>query len=94
MEHAVRVGKIRSLGMCNIYDETIDELLEWAKEPVSVIQNWFDPLSQDLETREICAKNNIRFMGYSTLGKILACYLDNKDHNNIFTLHCMNWVLY
>lgn len=72
MEKAKRDGKIRSLGFSNIYGKTIYQLLDWSMEPVSVIQNWFDPLNQDVETRQICSKYNIRFMGYSTLGKIFT----------------------
>ena len=68
MEQAVRDGKIRSLGFSNIYHDEIYELLNWSVEPVSVIQNWFDPLNQDRDTREICAEYNIRYMGFSTLG--------------------------
>ena len=74
MEQAKRDGKIRSLGFSNIYSDTIFELLDFSIEPVSVIQNWFDPLNQDEETREICTKHNIRYMGYSTLGNFsLLC---------------------
>ncbi|XP_066931195.1 uncharacterized protein [Clytia hemisphaerica] len=68
MEQAVRDGKIRSLGFSNIYHDEIYELLNWSAEPVSVIQNWFDPLNQDRDTREICTEYNIRYMGFSTLG--------------------------
>ena len=69
MEKAKRDGKIRSLGFSNIYHDQIYELLNWSTEPISVIQNWFDPLNQDQDTRRICDKYNIRFMGYSTLGE-------------------------
>jgi len=70
MEQAKRDGKIRSLGFSNIYQDQIFELLNWSAEPISVIQNWFDPLNQDKETRDVCAKYNIRYMGYSSLGKL------------------------
>lgn len=68
MEHMKNRGKIRSLGVSNFYEKNIIELLNWSVEPVSVVQNWFDPYNQDVGTRKICDKYNIRYMGFSTLG--------------------------
>ena len=76
-------GKVRSIGVSNFYGTEIYDLLVWSEEPVSVIQNWFDPFNMDRETRKICAENNIRFMGFSTLGgywKMLGV-----DFNPVFT---------
>ena len=74
---------MRSIGVSNFYGTEIYDLLVWSEEPVSVIQNWFDPFNMDRETRKICAENNIRFMGFSTLGgywKMLGV-----DFNPVFT---------
>ena len=52
MEYATKHGKIRSLGVSNFYAEDIYELLNWSIEPVSIIQNWFDPFNPDKESRK------------------------------------------
>eukprot|EP00794_Sanderia_malayensis_P015359 gene15359-16936_t len=68
MEHAHKLGKLRSLGVSNFYLSDLEELVSMAEIPVSVLQNWFDPIHQDGIVRKFCAQHNIRFMGYSTLG--------------------------
>ena len=68
MEYAHRAGKIRSLGVSNFKILDLLELEKLAQVPVSVVQNWFDPIHQDLRIRKFCNEKNIRYMGYSTLG--------------------------
>ncbi|XP_078484872.1 aldo-keto reductase 1a [Ciona intestinalis] len=68
MEEMQAKGLVRSIGVSNIYIEDLQYLVKMAKTPISAVQNWFDPLHQEREIREICANNNIRFMGYSALG--------------------------
>ena len=68
MEHAHREGKIRSLGVSNFKLSDLRELQKLAEIPVSVVQNWFDPIHQDIRIRKFCSDANIRYMGYSTLG--------------------------
>lgn len=68
MEHAHREGKIRSLGVSNFKLPDLRELQKLAEIPVSVVQNWFDPIHQDTRIRKFCSNANIRYMGYSTLG--------------------------
>ena len=68
MEYAHRAGKIRSLGVSNFKILDLLELEKLAQVPVSVVQNWFDPIHQDLRIRKFCSEKNIRYMGYSTLG--------------------------
>lgn len=75
MEQLQKEGKIRSLGVSNFDVVDLKELLNIAKAPVSVVQNWFDPFHQDVNVREFCAKHEIHYMGYSTLGKSCRiCY--------------------
>ena len=69
MEYLHKQGKIRSLGVSNFDVVDLNELLDLATVPVSVLQNWFDPLHQEIIVRQYCAKHGIHFMGYSTLGK-------------------------
>uniref|UniRef100_F6TRZ9 Aldo-keto reductase 1a n=1 Tax=Ciona intestinalis TaxID=7719 RepID=F6TRZ9_CIOIN len=68
MEEMQAKGLVRSIGVSNIYIEDLQYLVKMAKTPISAVQNWFDPLHQEREIRALCAKNNIRFMGYSALG--------------------------
>ena len=70
MEHLYQEGKIHSLGVSNFDVADLTELLNITTVPVSVIQNWFDPLHQEVNVRHFCAKHGIHFMGYSTLGKV------------------------
>ena len=62
-------GKIRSLGVSNFDIVDLKELLNITTVPLSVVQNWFDPLHQDVNVRKFCAKHGIHYMGYSTLGQ-------------------------
>ena len=71
MEHAQKLGQIRSLGVSNFGTSDLEELTKLAKLPVSVVQNWFDPLHQDRKVRKFCEEKGIKYMGYSTLGKTL-----------------------
>ena len=71
MEYAHGLGKVRSLGVSNFHVADLNELLEIATVPVSVVQNWFDPIHQDTTVRKFCGKHGIRYMGYSTLGMLI-----------------------
>ena len=73
MEHAHKMGKIRSLGVSNFNIRDLKKLQEFAEIPISVVQNWFDPIHQDITLRKFCSDSNIRYMGYSTLGKFEQC---------------------
>lgn len=57
-------GLARSIGVSNIFARDLKQLIKVAKGKVAVVQNWFDPLHQDREVREICQENNIVYMGY------------------------------
>lgn len=71
MEEMQKKGKIRSLGVSNFYIQDLEELVKLATVPVSTVQNWFDPFHQDRQVRKFCQEHNIRYIGYSTLGKVL-----------------------
>lgn len=67
MEELKDEGKIRSLGICNVY--TIDDFDEVINRVnISVLQNYFDPFHQDENIRQKCEEGGIVYMGYSTLG--------------------------
>ena len=69
MEEMHRQGKLRSLGVSNFGIEDLQELIKLATVPVSAVQNFFDPFHQDKQVRAFCQEHNIRYIGYSTLGK-------------------------
>ena len=86
MEDAQRQGKIRSLGVSNFNVPDLKTLRKIAKLPISVVQNWFDPIHQDTVVRKFCKQQNIRYMGYSTLGELLiinASVLFNEILNSL-----------
>ncbi|XP_048580543.1 uncharacterized protein LOC5518642 isoform X3 [Nematostella vectensis] len=68
LEELVSQGKIRSIGVSNFEVKDLKKLKDIAKVPPSAIQNFFTPFYQDKATRQYCKENNIKYMGYSTLG--------------------------
>lgn len=62
-----RAGKVRAIGICDVDDSILDELLKMEQKP-HIIQNWMDPFHQDVHLRERCKKEGIQYQGYSTLG--------------------------
>lgn len=79
LEEAVDSGLIRSIGICDVDNRLLDELLLKRIRPM-VIQNWFDPFHQDKAVRRRIESINreqdklgkkdtkILYQGYSTLG--------------------------
>ena len=74
MEEMHKKGKLRSLGVSNFDHQDLQELVELATVPVSAVQNWFDPFHQDHSVRKFCTEHDIRYIGYSTLGKFFYAY--------------------
>eukprot|EP00118_Oscarella_pearsei_P004877 m.21620 g.21620 ORF g.21620 m.21620 type:complete len:731 (+) comp28191_c0_seq2:264-2456(+) len=70
LETLQKDGTLRSIGVSNFEEELLQELVDLAKVPVSVVQNWFDPFFQDRNVRRFCRGNGIVYMGYSTLGTL------------------------
>ncbi|XP_077998374.1 uncharacterized protein LOC144451416 [Glandiceps talaboti] len=68
LEKLQKDGKIRSIGVSNFEVDQLEELMEIAEVPISVVQNWFDILHLDKDVREFCADHNIQYMGFSILG--------------------------
>ncbi|XP_070560885.1 uncharacterized protein [Ptychodera flava] len=62
-------GKIRSIGVSNFDLNLLNELLDFAKAPVSIVQNWFDLFHRDSEVRRFCKEHGIQYMAYSVLGQ-------------------------
>lgn len=73
LEKAVQEGKVRSIGVSNF--ETVSELeevIEIATEPLSVVQNYMEPFEVPEKVLEYCSNHSIVFMGYGTLGRAYA----------------------
>ena len=84
MERLQNEGKIRSLGVSNFDLVDLRELLNITNVTVSVVQNWFDPFHQDENVRAFCAKHQIHYMGYSTLG-MFYCVVFGKNKSSYDT---------
>ena len=79
LEEAYETGLARSIGICDVDDRLLSQLLTKRIKP-TIIQNWFDPFNQDKRLRErIVAINKqqeekglvedkILYQGYSTMG--------------------------
>lgn len=61
-------GRIRSLGVSNFNPEQLEELVNIAQVSPSVVQNYLDPLHQDVNVREKCAQHGIVYTAYSAFG--------------------------
>jgi diketogulonate reductase-like aldo/keto reductase len=71
---AYDTGTVRSIGMCDIDEHLLDEMLAKRIGP-HIIQNWFDPYHQDKVFRQRIQRHNIEhpqrrilYQGYSSLG--------------------------
>ncbi|WWD03465.1 hypothetical protein V865_001517 [Kwoniella europaea PYCC6329] len=69
LETFVKEGKIRQLGISNIYDpKLLLWLIERVEVKVGVVQNrWYEGNGWDWAVWEICQKNDIRYQSFWTL---------------------------
>ena len=67
LEELVDAGVIGAIGICDVDDRLLDELLKQRIKP-HIIQNWMDPFRQQTHIRDRCQQEGILFQGYSTLG--------------------------
>lgn len=67
LEELVDEGVIRSIGICDVTDPLLDELIQKRIKP-HVIQNWMDPFHQTTRLRKRCQEEKILFQAYSSLG--------------------------
>ena len=68
LEEFYNQGKLKAIGVCNVRLGELNELLTVAKIKPHIVQNWMDPLHQDVEVRGVCAEHGIVYQAYSTLG--------------------------
>ena len=67
LEEFVDAGIVGAIGICDVDDRLLDELLQQRIKP-HIIQNWMDPLHQYKGIRQRCKEEGILFQAYSSLG--------------------------
>jgi len=67
LEELVDAGLIGAIGICDVDDRLLDELLQQRIKP-HIIQNWMDPLHQGTRIRKRIQAEGILFQAYSSLG--------------------------
>jgi diketogulonate reductase-like aldo/keto reductase len=68
LEKAVADGKVRSIGICNCYEERFDEIMSIATIPPAVLQNETNPFVQQSEMREHIRPYGTVLMAWFPLG--------------------------
>lgn len=63
-----RQGRIRSLGVSNFSPHQMMELLNFAEVCPVVLQAYSDPMSNNVELQDLCAREGIWFVAYSSFG--------------------------
>lgn len=81
MEYLYSIGKIKALGLSNVNESHISNIIHTMKIKPDVIQNWMDPLHQDINIRRLCKEHNIIYQAYSLLGTQWM----NHDKNPVLT---------
>ena len=69
LENLFEEGIVREIGISNYNTSHLEELLSTCLIKPHLLQNEYHPRYQQTEVRELCAKHNIKFMGYSPLGQ-------------------------
>ena len=67
LEEFVDAGVVGAIGICDVDDRLLDELLQQRIKP-HIIQNWMDPFHQYKKIRERSKAEGILFQAYSSLG--------------------------
>ena len=67
LEEFVDAGTVGAIGICDVDDRLLDELLQQRIKP-HMIQNWMDPFHQYKKIRQRCKEEGILFQAYSSLG--------------------------
>ncbi|ETO08626.1 hypothetical protein RFI_28759 [Reticulomyxa filosa] len=80
LESYYRRGKIRYVGVSNFDVWELNELLEYTDVPVSVVQNWYDPLHHNDHVLLICQHLGIVYQAYSILGTQHEMLRDDGDN--------------
>ncbi|GLJ35306.1 hypothetical protein SUGI_0710230 [Cryptomeria japonica] len=92
MEHCVKLGLTRAIGVCNFSCKKIKDILAFAKFPPAVNQVEMHPVWQQEKMREYCKSVNIHVSAWSPLGGPGNSWgssntLDNPQIKEIATKH-------
>lgn len=68
LEYLHGQGRIRSLGVSNFSPQQTMELLDFAEVCPVVLQAYSDPMSNNVELQDLCAREGIQFVAYSSFG--------------------------
>jgi diketogulonate reductase-like aldo/keto reductase len=68
LEKAVADGKVRSIGICNFYEERFDEIMSIATIPPAILQNESNPFVQQSAMREYVRPYGTVLMAWFPLG--------------------------
>lgn len=61
-------GVVRAIGMSDMTEAMLEELIATARIAPMVLQNWMDPFHQDRGTRAFCRAHGIVYQAFSLLG--------------------------
>lgn len=107
LEELYEAGKVKAIGICDVDDALLDELLQQKVKP-HIIQNWMDPFRQDAHIRERCRAEGIQYQAYSTLGPQWVHFRGHaqnpvltspllqdiaREHNRTVAQVVLNWAL-
>lgn len=77
---------IPHIGVSNMDIDQMEELvLRYANRKVSILQNWMDPLHQDVAVRRFCSDHGIIYMAYSSFGTQWSSSRRAKGRNPVLT---------
>lgn len=68
LERALTEGVVRAIGVCNVFESDLAELMRAVDTTPHVVQNWMDPYHQDRAVRALCRAQGITYEAYSALG--------------------------
>eukprot|EP00698_Gefionella_okellyi_P016318 TRINITY_DN4667_c0_g1_i3.p1 TRINITY_DN4667_c0_g1~~TRINITY_DN4667_c0_g1_i3.p1 ORF type:complete len:286 (+),score=58.05 TRINITY_DN4667_c0_g1_i3:233-1090(+) len=74
LERLYREGKCKAIGVSNFYISHLEQLLSVCTVPPALNQCECHPTLQVRELREFCAKHNIVFQAYASLGQGMLLY--------------------
>lgn len=75
-------GVVGAIGICDVDVSLLGELLQHRIKP-HIVQNWYDPMHQDVAVRDACRVHGIQYQSYSTLGSQWVHFRGYRDMNPV-----------
>eukprot|EP01062_Namystynia_karyoxenos_P036341 TRINITY_DN26468_c0_g1_i1.p1 TRINITY_DN26468_c0_g1~~TRINITY_DN26468_c0_g1_i1.p1 ORF type:complete len:388 (+),score=108.04 TRINITY_DN26468_c0_g1_i1:76-1164(+) len=79
LEEFVDEGKVRAIGLSNVGEHELQELVGFARIQPSVVQVHSDPLSPNSAVQRFCKEHGIAFEAYSSLGTQHAMRMQGRN---------------